>query len=85
MNSLNNAGMSIKTAMGLVGHKTMSVYNRYGITDEKDLRRGGAMLASYFDESHEAAEHKVVPLHPDWDTNDFGPRYSSRSPQKFLG
>jgi len=41
VNSLNNAGVSIKTAMGLVGHKTMSVYNRYGIHTKRTCSRRG--------------------------------------------
>jgi integrase len=61
VNSTNNAGVSIKTAMGLVGHKAMSVYNRYGIHDKKNLLSGAAKLADYFDKS-EVTEQKVVQL-----------------------
>jgi hypothetical protein len=48
--------------MSLVGHKTMSVYHRYGIRDESDLLAGGAKLAAYFGKC-EASASKVVPLH----------------------
>ena len=61
VNSLNNAGVSIKTAMGLVGHKTMSVYNRYGIHDKKNLLAGAEKLADYFDKT-EPAQQKLVQL-----------------------
>ena len=61
VNSLNNAGVSIKTAMGLVGHKTMSVYNRYGIHDKKNLLAGAAKLADYFDQ-RETVASKLTPI-----------------------
>lgn len=59
--ALNAAGVPIKTAMELVGHKTMSVYHRYGITDERDLIAGGEKLAAYY-AGRETAAQKVIPL-----------------------
>jgi integrase len=59
--ALNSAGVSIKTAMSLVGHRTMSVYHRYGITDKADLLHGGEKLAAYF-AKNPPSEQKVVQL-----------------------
>ncbi len=59
--ALNAAGVPIKTAMELVGHKTMSIYHRYNIVDEADLRTGGEKLARYY-EQREAKAQTVIPL-----------------------
>jgi site-specific recombinase XerD len=59
--ALNAAGVPIKTAMEMVGHRTMSVYHRYDIVDERDLRAGGEKLAAYY-EKRKAFLQKVVPL-----------------------
>ena len=39
----------------------MSVYHRYGITDERDLIAGGEKLAAYY-AGRETAAQKVIPL-----------------------
>jgi integrase len=43
--NLNRAGVPRSVAKALVGHKTDSVYNRYSIANEDDLREGVEKLA----------------------------------------
>ena len=40
------AGVPIQTAMALLGHKTRSIFDRYAIVQEDDLRAGVAQLAA---------------------------------------
>lgn len=58
---MTRAGIPIKTAMELLGHKTMSIFFRYNIIDEGDLIDGGEKLAAYFAKS-QRTEQKVVQL-----------------------
>ncbi len=44
--NLERAGVSRSVAMKLVGHKTESMYRRYAIVAENDLREGVARLAA---------------------------------------
>ena len=46
---LERAGVSRSVAMKLVGHKTESVYRRYAIVAESDLREAGAKLSALGD------------------------------------
>ena len=43
--NLERAGVPRSVAMKLVGHKTESMYRRYAIVAESDLREGVAKLA----------------------------------------
>lgn len=43
--NLERAGVPRSVAMKLVGHKTESMYRRYAIVAENDLREGVAKLA----------------------------------------
>ncbi len=43
--NLERAGVARSIAMKLTGHKTESVYRRYAIVAEQDLREGVAKLA----------------------------------------
>jgi len=47
--NLERAGVSRSVAMKLVGHKTESVYRRYAIVAESDLREAGAKLSALGD------------------------------------
>jgi hypothetical protein len=42
---LERAGISRSVAMKLTGHKTESIYRRYAIVVESDLREAGAKLS----------------------------------------
>ncbi|HEU5195767.1 MAG TPA: hypothetical protein VFW70_13580 [Methylomirabilota bacterium] len=53
--TLQRVGVPTATAMELVGHRTMSIYKRYSITDEVMLREGAAKLAAYAESKVKAA------------------------------
>jgi hypothetical protein len=44
--NLERAGVSRSVAMKMTGHKTESVYRRYAIVSEGDLREAGVKLAA---------------------------------------
>ena len=60
--NLERAGISRSAAMALVGHKTQSIYNRYAIVAEQDLKDAGEKLATL----HQAPvkKGKVTQLRP---------------------
>jgi hypothetical protein len=60
VNSLNNAGVSIKTAMGLVGHKTRAVFDRYDIVSETALVNAVARRDQYL--AGQPGTRKVEPI-----------------------
>jgi integrase len=45
--NLTRAGVPEKIVMDFTGHKTRSVYDRYNITSEEDLRAAGRKLSAY--------------------------------------
>ena len=62
--NLERAGVSRSAAMRMVGHKTESIYRRYAVTSEGDLKHAGAQLAALHtsDQSHQASGAKVVAI-----------------------
>ncbi len=59
--NLERAGVPRSVSMKLTGHKTQSVFQRYAITNEADLREGVAKLAALH-QAAAGAERVVVPL-----------------------
>jgi integrase len=56
--NLVRAGVSERTCMEILGHKTRSMFDRYNITSEKDLAEAMERLERF----HQARERKVVPI-----------------------
>ena len=48
--NLSRAGVSESVAMEITGHKTRSMYRRYRIVDERDLREATERLQSHLEE-----------------------------------
>jgi integrase len=57
--NLSRAGVPEAVAMEITGHKTRSMYRRYRIVDERDLREATERLQSHLDGQDSA---KVIPL-----------------------
>jgi integrase len=49
-----------KRAMLISGHKTRSVFDRYDITDERDIQGDGERLARYLEEKAKRAEERMA-------------------------
>ena len=57
--NLERAGVPRSTAIRMVGHRTMEIYDRYAITDHAVLQEGSAKLAAYLESSTTADVGKV--------------------------
>ncbi|MBN1458480.1 MAG: tyrosine-type recombinase/integrase [Armatimonadetes bacterium] len=55
--NLIRAGVPTKVAMLISGHKTMSVFERYNIIDERDLREAARKLDNYLAEKEAARDN----------------------------
>jgi integrase len=58
--NLSRAGVPESVAMGITGHKTRSMYRRYRIVDERDLREATESLQAYLATQHKTSV--VVPM-----------------------
>jgi hypothetical protein len=53
------AGIPEKRAMLISGHKSRSIFDRYDITDERDIRADGERLARYLEEKAQSAKKRA--------------------------
>lgn len=58
--NLTRAGVSQATAMEITGHRTISVFNRYNIVDEQDMRLAQEKMQAYL--RADTQERTIIPM-----------------------
>jgi integrase len=56
--NLERAGVPRSTAMKMVGHKTESIYRRYAIVTESDLREAAGRIQTLHDQQVRSEHHR---------------------------
>ena len=60
--NLLRAGVPERVAMAISGHRTRTVFDRYNIVDERDIREASEKVQGYLKDQEEAIQESVVEL-----------------------
>jgi hypothetical protein len=64
------AGIPEKQAMRISGHKSRSIFDRYDITDERDIKIAGQKLARYLEQKTEIGAEEPGGVKPEEQSAD---------------